>query len=139
MENTAIVYQYFDKLSLVWDGTESTVDGLRQEIDWGQKNIRNRAGVFLISDPDNTCNVRFFFDPRDAMPTGPTGSLPIDEPIIEEIDANNRSRRLFFIGPNSSIYAEPTAYQGASGVPFTKSIRIFVYQVAGVPVKYFGL
>ena len=139
MENTSIVYRYFNPLTFVWDGTELTTDAFRQEIDWGNDNLRNRVGVYLVSDANNEYNVRFFFDPRDAMPAGATGSIDVNEPIIEEVDANNRSRRLFFIGPNSKIYAEPQIWQGASGASLSPPIRLFVYQVAGVPIKYFGL
>jgi hypothetical protein len=139
MEQSIIVYQYLNKLIFQWDGTEITTDGWRQEIDWGQGNVRNRAGVYLISDPQNTCNVRFFLEARDTMPVGPTGSIPMDEPIIEEIDTYNRARRTFYIGPGAKIYAEPAAYQGASGTPWTTPVRLYVFQVAGTPVKYFGL
>jgi len=139
MENTSVVYKYLNATTYVWDGTEITTDGFRQEIDWGSDNIRNRVGIYLISDPENTSNIRFFFDTRSAMPSGATGSINVNEPIIEEVDQNNRSRRLFFVGPGTKIYAEPAIWQGASGAALSPGLRLYVYQVAGTPVKYFGL
>jgi hypothetical protein len=139
MENTSIVYRYFNPLTFEWSGNEITTAGFRQEIDWGDANLRNRVGVYLISDPENEYNIRFFFDERESMPVGATGSINTNEPIIEEVDSNNRSRRLFFIGPGTKIYAEPQIWQGASGVALDPGLRLYVYQVAGTPVKYFGL
>ena len=134
-ENGLIVYRYMDPVTFTWDGTENTSGSYRKEIDWGEQNIRNRVGVYLISDPNNDYNIRFFLEERTSMPGGPTGSVNLIEPIIEEVDSNNRSRRLFYIGPGTKIYAEPASFSS----PLTENLKLYVYQVAGIPVKYFGL
>lgn len=133
------VYHYKNPLTLTWNGTEATVDGLRQEIDWGSENMRNRAGIYLVADPRNETNIRVFLSERTFLPTGPTGAVPVDEPIVQDVDNNNRRTALFYIGPGDKIYVEPAAYQGVSGSPFAVSATLYVYQVAGTPVKYFGL
>lgn len=139
MENTTTVYQYLNPLTFTWNGTEATVGGLRQEVTWDNENLRNRAGIYLVADPRNETNIRVFLSERTFLPTGPTGAIPVNEPIVDDVDNNNRRIRLFFCGPNQNIYVEPAAYQGVSGTPFTQLATLYVYQVAGVPVKYFGL
>lgn len=133
--NTALVYQYQNLTSLTWTSFESTSGSFRQLLDWGSQNIRNRIGIYLIADPLNAYNIRFFFTARTAMPGGPTGAIMLTEPIVEEVDANNRQRRTFFVGHGTPIYAEPACYQTVN----SPSLKLYAYQVTGLPVKYFGL
>lgn len=135
MENVLTVYKYLEPKTITWTGTESTSGSFRQTVDWGYLNARNRVGIYLISDPNNDYNIRFFMSARTNMPGGPTGSVRLSEPIIEEIDSDNRSRRLFPVGSGDPIYAEPSAFAS----PLSQPLKLYVYQVVGIPVKYFGI
>jgi len=109
----------------------------RKQIDWGGQDMRNRAGVYLISDPRNTCKIQFFTSQRTTGPSA-TGSIVYTEPIVEYVDTNNHNRRLFFISPSQSLYAEPTIYNGYSG-SIGPTQTLYIYQLVPKAIQYFGL
>jgi hypothetical protein len=146
-----LTYQYHTPQVYTWTATEDTPGGtsgantncFRKEIDWGPNggNYSNRIGIYLIADHENDFKIRFFFENRttglgDAAGAH-TGSVALDEPIIEEVDNNNLARKLFYVGDETKIYAEPEVWQGTSGSEL--DLRLTVYQVTAKPIKNFGL
>ena len=46
----------------------------RKQVDWGGIDSQNRSGVYLVSDPANTCKIQFFTSQRTTGPAT-TGSI----------------------------------------------------------------
>ena len=109
----------------------------RKQVDWGGQDMRNRSGVYLISDPRNTCKLQFFTSQRSTGPAT-TGSIIYTEPIVEYVDTNNHNRRQFFISPNQALYCEPTIYNGFSG-PAGPVQTLYIYQLVPRAIQYFVL
>lgn len=109
----------------------------RKQVDWGGIDSQNRSGVYLVSDPANTCKIQFFTSQRTTGPAT-TGSIVYTEPIVEYVDTNNHNRRQFFISPIQALYAEPTIYNGITG-PTGPIQKLYIYQLVPQAITYFGL
>lgn len=129
-------YNYQNPLTFNWTLTETTPGTFRQKVDWGNLDYQNRIGIYLVADPNNTANIRVFLNPRVSLPAI-SNPVVVSEPIMEEVDNNNRIRRLFFIGTGTTIYVEPSIYNGDGGTIVPQIL--YVFQVTGKIIKDFGL